>query len=588
MSSRSIIRDSSIANSLNELGVAKFELAETDFIDKLHDCFEALHPERNKTMNSGYYFSIYGGGKTYHQSIYDSFLPLLTDTLNGIFQKYKVLAIIAQVKGLGDNSKVGVHQDLTVVDESKYRSCTLWIPLMDSTLENGAISFLESSHLGLRNYRCHNIEYLFDNVENFIFDNSQPYPISKGQALLFDPATLHFSGSNVSQLPRISLAVSIVDEKAPEEILYYDKKKPFDGSATRYSVPTNFWQQYEDFEAERSQPPAFGTLIGTTQGVRILPYSKNQFLNNYWAGCAKATKQRISRITPSIMKDSNLQAELLEKGIVVMDFLSEQQVEKLQQTFNSLNDSRTDIPYDKLYTCLHNSDSEYRERMNKEIETIISPLIDARFKQVKNTVYTFQIKGIGDDSELYPHQDWNFTQEDLGMRTYTFWISLVDSDESNGTIAVLPESHLRLKNVRGAKIEPIFSGNQSRTIPFLEPLTIKAGQLVLFDSALLHYSSANNSSNIRVSVMTNILPEKAKSRLYFGSEKNLGMADEYEVPDDFFLRYQNFAEEFENPPSFSTLIRSVKINAEIAKQPFEELFPELEMTPCTKSLLRKD
>ena len=272
--------------------------------------------------------------------------------------------------------------------------------------------------------------------------------------------------------------------------------------------------------------------------------------------------------TVPILANQGLQNELNKNGYIVVDFLSSTDVQRLSHLFEEMNANRDDIPYDRLYTCLHNPDPKYRNSMSSKIREIINPKIAAHFSDVKNTVYTFQIKGIGPNSELYAHQDWTFTREDEGYRTYTFWVSLVDSNENNGTLSVLPSSHLKLNNIRGAGIEPVLSGKQHEAVPLLTPLSMKAGQLVLFDSALLHYSAPNMSDSIRVSVMTNIMPKNADVYLYFQNKKNVDSADEYLVPDDFFLHYQDFETEYETPPSFGIKTRTVKnSNLLISKLP---------------------
>jgi len=278
---RSILRNSEISNLLDSKGVASIPFSEPTFIDSLKECFDQIHPVWNETMNTGYYFSIYGDGSDYRKQIFEVFYPILKNQLDDIFSDYKVLAIIAQVKGVGANSSVNIHQDLTVVDESKYKSYTLWIPLQDSTEKNGAISFLEGSHKVFRSIRAHTIDYLFGNAESNIYENSKQYQIAKGEALIFDAATIHFSGPNISEKPRISIAVSIVAKEAETQIFHYDRFKPFDGSLDRYTVPENFWQLYEDFSTERSAPPLFGTHKGVAHGAQVLPYAKHDFIRLY-------------------------------------------------------------------------------------------------------------------------------------------------------------------------------------------------------------------------------------------------------------------------------------------------------------------
>lgn len=542
---------------LNNKGVSRVDFCSEPLIDAVKDEFVRLHPNLDETMKSGYYFSVFGESIEYRKSILEKILPLLKDSIDAIFTDYKVLAVIAQIKGVGPDSAVTVHQDLTMVDESKYSSYSLWIPLQDSTVENGPLSFLEYSQRAFRGGRSHMMDYLFENVEDFVFENSTEYLADKGQALIFDNATIHHSSLNKTNSPRFSIAVSIVSKDAEIQLLHYERDKPFDGTLDRYSVPDDFWYRYKDFAKERLLPPIFGTKVGVKDDVQVLPFDRSAFIKKY-----ELTKQALQRgafcekVVP-VLKDEHLQNQLNHDGIILLDFLSPEDVERLNLLFHELHITKSDIPNDKLYTCQHNPDSEYRDKMNQEIGELINPMIEKVFKDVKTTAFTFQIKGIGPNTELGVHQDWSFAREEDGFRTYTLWISLINSDATNGTLSVLKGSHVPADGIRGAGIEPHFEGLQSEILPLLEPLKIKAGQLVLFDSSLIHYSAANNSGSIRVSAMTNIIPSKADTYLYFGSSDD-GLIAEYLVPDDFFLHYTDFKSEYEKPPRFAQKKRVLK------------------------------
>lgn len=232
-------------------------------------------------MLDGYYVSMFGDNPEYYKQVYESFLTVLKPILDETFFEYKIPVIVAQIKGTSTQGTVNIHQDLTVVDESKYRSYVLWIPLEDSTPNNGAISFLEKSHKVFRNYRLHNSKYLFKEPEEFIKDNSIQYPIEAGQALIFDPATLHFSGANTTNHPRISLGVEIVSKDARMQILHAPKIDSDLTNADLYEVPENFWLHYQSFSTERKLPPRFGTKIKTIENVRLKPYSLAEFQSLY-------------------------------------------------------------------------------------------------------------------------------------------------------------------------------------------------------------------------------------------------------------------------------------------------------------------
>jgi len=254
-----------------------------------------------------------------------------------------------------------------------------------------------------------------------------------------------------------------------------------------------------------------------------------------------------------ILRDQVLQEKLDKEGFVQMPFADPNTLRDLLGLFDQLQADRTDIPLDTLYTCLKNSDRDYAKLMNDRLRDILKHRMDHTFQQYKNSSFTFQIKGLGKNSELYVHQDFSFTDE-RKFRSYTFWLTLMDSYPENGGLHMLKYSHKHLQNTRGGGIDPVFKDVQELAKPVLEPLIMKAGDLVVFDCAMAHYSPPNYTSNIRVSVMTNLIHEEAGFLLHFGKSSGSTLAiDVYEVPDDFFMRYNDYDKEFLSPPSFGRL-----------------------------------
>ncbi|MBI1286609.1 MAG: hypothetical protein GC178_03430 [Flavobacteriales bacterium] len=277
---REIIIDNKTQRNLRDLGVGIIDGPLRFPTTELRAAFQRLHPELNEMMRSTYYVSMFGNGKTYYRTVHNTFHAILKPYLDQIFEHYKVPVIVAQVKGVGSSSAVNIHQDLTIVDESNYRSYVLWIPLEDSSDTNGTLSFLEGSHRVFRNYRVHTAHYMFEESEHYIIEHARKFLVEEGGALLFDPATIHFSGLNTSGKPRLSLGMEIVDSSAPLEILY-DSPDADIGNMDIYRVPENFWLQYECFERERELPPSFGEKIGMKTGIRVHPYSHREFLELY-------------------------------------------------------------------------------------------------------------------------------------------------------------------------------------------------------------------------------------------------------------------------------------------------------------------
>jgi len=550
-------------NLFDKSGILRINLLDSKSIDEINDKVTKIHPELNATMAEEYYFSVFGKGKEYMQSIRDEILPIIKPFLDNIFHNYKVLTVVLQVKGTSEKSSVGLHQDLTVVDENRYHSMTVWLPLINSTLENGAIRALKGSQNTFRSYRAHTIDYFqFEEVEDYIKYNATAYKTKIGEALVFDPAVLHYSEPNRTQTPRISIAISIVNDDAPIQIGYHDKST-LEESVAIFDVPDDFFYHYNDFATERLLPPSFGTINRIEQNFFERKYKRDDFIRKY-----ENSKDIIS--DKSLLKNKSLQIDLEENGYIIIGLLDEFKVSELIALYENLTSNRNDIPKDILYTCLHNNDKEFVHKMNDELQRLVIPEMNKILVNYKFTSFTFQIKGIGTESELFVHQDWSFSDETI-TRCYTFWIPLHDSSTDNGTVYILPKSHQKLQNKRGPGMEPLFANVQQEIRKHMIPIQVKAGELLLFDSAIAHFSPSNLSNNARLTVMTNIIHESAEFMLYFGNETN--EVDSFTVPNDFLINYDDFKKEYSKPPNNAKYCGTViQENSTISKSNFLHTF----------------
>jgi phytanoyl-CoA hydroxylase len=107
----------------------------------------------------------------------------------------------------------------------------------------------------------------------------------------------------------------------------------------------------------------------------------------------------------------------------------------------------------------------------------------------------------GDEQYMQPwHQDWRYGQGSLNA--VTLWLPLHDVDASNGTIEVMPESHLlgyleveELQNPRRFAI-------RDELLPDLaiEIAELRFGEAILFSQFLVHRSGFNSSGRPRITV----------------------------------------------------------------------------------------
>jgi ectoine hydroxylase-related dioxygenase (phytanoyl-CoA dioxygenase family) len=262
------------------------------------------------------------------------------------------------------------------------------------------------------------------------------------------------------------------------------------------------------------------------------------------------------------IKDSIKDKKLNALGYCVVDNIGDIKTKQLAALFSSLTSNRDNIPYDKLFTCLTVKDNDFKQDMHQGIRDILDDELNKHLINYSRASYTFQVKGIGNQSELRPHLDWSFTNEFNGSSTYTLWIPLVPSTIKNGTLFVLPSSHHYFKSFRGSGIQQSIDGLHDYIPQYLKPIDVNPGDLLIFNTRLLHYSPNNLSDKIRVSVMANLVDNNSEFHLYYPNKKKKCI-DEYVVPNEFFLLYDDMLEERKIPPTFGVKQNAYKEKSEM-------------------------
>lgn len=139
-------------------------------------------------------------------------------------------------------SLLDLHQDWTFVDETKYLSGSIWIPLVDTNRENGAFHAIVGSHRVERTYRGSPLWPLVSEglSDDFVADYLAFFEVPAGQALAFDHRLIHGSFPNRSASPRPAIVVGLVPIDAD---LHHYYLAP-DGRQFRYTVTEDFFHGY--------------------------------------------------------------------------------------------------------------------------------------------------------------------------------------------------------------------------------------------------------------------------------------------------------------------------------------------------------
>lgn len=177
--------------------------------------------------------------------------PLARHTIN---TKFWLPAFL--IKPVGEDTEFEIHQDWTFVDEERYTSGNVWMPLGDTNASNGTLHFIPKSHYKyFKSLRAQTIPKFYHGNELLMKNLTQPLNVKAGQAVIFHHSIVHFTPPNRSQDLRIAVSCGFNSADAPLKFYY----QATDNNVEEYLMPDNFVFEYEGVE-DLDLRPALGKL----------------------------------------------------------------------------------------------------------------------------------------------------------------------------------------------------------------------------------------------------------------------------------------------------------------------------------------
>jgi len=242
-----------------------------------------------------------------------------------------------------------------------------------------------------------------------------------------------------------------------------------------------------------------------------------------------------------ILHDPDLQAELLEHGFVKVPLLDVGELAAFNEEWDQLRPDDNWAPDGtglnrSTYHCTFlDTNQSYKRQAQDLVRAVFQPKIDqvvVDYRILTSNLYVKQ-PGVG---RFQIHQNWP-TTEDLSITTLTVWCPMHDVDESNGTIRVVPGSHKIVSDVATPQRPSFFDAFEDELIDrYLQPISMRGGEALVFDDSLLHWSTENYSDAPRRAVQIETVPAEEQAVLYhlddYGPEPQWEL---YAVDDAFFV-----------------------------------------------------
>jgi hypothetical protein len=214
----------------------------------------------------------------------------------------------------------------------------------------------------------------------------------------------------------------------------------------------------------------------------------------------------------SIFKDPILQERYDREGYVVVPFYTEDDIKELNNIYETLNSQLEDRGF---YISIMSKDLEYKEKVHHSIKGIASKRAEALLADCNFISSSFAVKNIGKESVFDLHQGVNFTDESQ-YDTFTAWSPLIDVNENNGCLFVLPGSHKLWHQIRKTPdfIPAIRNIKEHLWKKYAIEIKMNAGEALIFHHRLIHGSKPNFSNSVRLATLNAFIPKEAPLLLY--------------------------------------------------------------------------
>lgn len=235
------------------------------------------------------------------------------------------------------------------------------------------------------------------------------------------------------------------------------------------------------------------------------------------------------------LRDARLEADLERDGYAVAEFLTPDEVARAQAVFDSFD---TDVHRQAFGSSLQSTDLAYRAAVDRRLKAIFEPHVERTLNDYRVCFANLTVKQARNElGEMPYHQDPTFVDE-TRFQSLGLWCPLVDVDEHNGCLLVVPGSQRLNPGPRG----PFTSFPYQDLVPLLRaeyqrPVRMRAGQALIFCQKLFHTSPPNRRPDVRVCATALLAPRGARLRFYHQNPRAPERIEIFDVDDLFYTRH---------------------------------------------------
>jgi hypothetical protein len=287
-----------------------------------------------------------------------------------------------------------------------------------------------------------------------------------------------------------------------------------------------------------------------------------------------------------VFRDESMQEEFEKNGFVIVDFYSPEQVEKVKALYHKLH------PKDEegFFPSTFSKNKNYRETTDTELKRIGNNRFNELLQDFQIINGSFIVKSPGEDSYLHVHQDMTLVDESA-FTGINIWTTTVDLTDENGVLYALPESHRFYPTYRGHTLRGFYDGIQEEIKDYMTPYYLKAGQAVIFDQSIIHFSPPNLGDDVRIVSNVYFTHQDARFMICYHDKGNpeRNSVELFEQDRSFMTNYEQFGANIYDRPKMGKSLGVVGYDfPELSISDLENKFGKQRLRETTPTKKTKD
>jgi len=241
------------ANAENELNRNGFILLRNfltpEEVAILYNLYKAHHKKAD--ADKGMWNSLYDISAEEGVAISEKILATLRSKLEALFVSYYAPVATYMSKNCNPNSTCDLHRDYSILNEQQFQYRNIWIPLVSTKQNNGALYVLRGSNHVFDYVLPMFTEWPYKNMQSELFPLVETIDAEAGDLVIYLDKTLHGSHINYSDDSRPVIHFGAMHPEVELQFYRLDEQKE---NVTVYAVPSRFYFE-RDFEAVESKYP---------------------------------------------------------------------------------------------------------------------------------------------------------------------------------------------------------------------------------------------------------------------------------------------------------------------------------------------